>query len=47
VFHFGWTFSPWVWLAGSASGVVCSFIGGWIGLRNVVNQPPLQTLREA
>jgi putative ABC transport system permease protein len=47
VFHFGWSFSPWVWLAGSVAGVVCSFIGGWIGLRNVVNQPPLQTLREA
>lgn len=47
VFHFEWTFSPLVWLAGSATGVLCTFIGGWIGLRNVLNQPPLQSLRDA
>jgi len=47
VFHFEWTFSPLVWLAGGAAGVLCTFIGGWIGLRNVLNQPPLQSLREA
>ena len=47
VFHFEWHFSPLVWLAGAAVGMVCTFIGGWIGLRNVLNQPPLQTLREA
>jgi putative ABC transport system permease protein len=47
VFNFEWSFSPAVWLAGLAAGAVCAFIGGWIGLRNVLNQPPLQTLREA
>ena len=47
VFHFEWTFSPLVWLAGGAAGVLCTFIGGWIGLRHVLNQPPLQSLREA
>ncbi|MDB5761966.1 MAG: ABC-type transport system involved in lysophospholipase biosynthesis, permease component [Herminiimonas sp.] len=46
VFLFEWTFSPMVWLAGLAVGAACAFIGGWIGLRNVLNQPPLQTLRE-
>lgn len=47
VFDFEWPFSPVVWLAGLAAGAVCAFIGGWIGLRNVLNQPPLRTLREA
>jgi putative ABC transport system permease protein len=28
-------------------GAVCALIGGWLGLRNVLRQPPLQTLREA
>lgn len=47
VFHFDWHFSPLVWLAGVAVGVLCSFFGGWLGLRRVLDQPPLQTLREA
>jgi putative ABC transport system permease protein len=47
VFDFEWTFSPTVWLAGLAIGAACALIGGWVGLRNVLNQPPLQTLREA
>ncbi|WP_136415661.1 FtsX-like permease family protein [Herbaspirillum sp. ST 5-3] len=45
VFNFEWTFSPVVWIAGLTSGALCAFIGGWAGLRNVLNQPPLQTLR--
>ncbi|RJG01437.1 ABC transporter permease [Noviherbaspirillum sedimenti] len=47
VFKFEWIFDPTVWLAGLAVGVACAFIGGWLGLRNVLRQPPLQTLREA
>ncbi|MBI1889016.1 MAG: FtsX-like permease family protein [Burkholderiales bacterium] len=47
VFQFEWNFDPLVWIAGSVAGIVCAFIGGWLGLRNVLNQPPLQTLREA
>jgi len=47
VFDFEWVFQPEVWLAGVAVGATCAFSGGWIGLRNVLNQPPLQTLREA
>jgi putative ABC transport system permease protein len=46
VFHFEWHFSPLVWLGGAAAGVACTFVGGGIGLRNVLNQPPLQSLRE-
>jgi len=47
VFEFEWVFDPMVWLAGVAVGAACAMIGGWIGLRNVLTQPPLQTLREA
>jgi putative ABC transport system permease protein len=47
VFDFTWHFSPLVWLAGMAVGVICALIGGWAGLRNVLRQPPLQTLRNA
>lgn len=46
-FKFAWSFSPGVWLAGLVAGVVCAIIGGWLGLRKVLRQPPLQTLREA
>ena len=47
VFDFPWTFSPLVWLAGIGVGAACALGGGWLGLRNVLRQPPLQTLREA
>ncbi|WP_230407600.1 ABC transporter permease [Undibacterium rivi] len=46
-FNFEWTFSPLVWIAGLFVGAVCAMIGGWLGLRNVLNQPPLLSLREA
>jgi putative ABC transport system permease protein len=46
-FKFPWTFSPGVWVAGVAVGALCAIAGGWFGLRNVLRQPPLQTLREA
>jgi putative ABC transport system permease protein len=45
-FKFAWSFNPGVWLAGLAVGVACAIGGGWLGLRNVLKQPPLQTLRE-
>ncbi len=45
-FKFPWTFSPTVWLAGVIVGALCAIIGGWLGLRMVLRQPPLQTLRE-
>ena len=46
-FKFPWAFSPGVWLAGVVAGSACAIVGGWLGLRNVLRQPPLQTLREA
>jgi putative ABC transport system permease protein len=46
-FKFPWTFDPTVWVAGLVVGAVCALVGGWLGLRNVLRQPPLQTLREA
>ena len=46
VFNFEWSFSPLVWLAGGLVGATCAIIGGWLGLRNVLNQPPLLSLRE-
>ncbi len=46
-FKFAWSFSPVVWLAGLVAGALCAVIGGWLGLRKVLAQPPLQTLREA
>ncbi len=45
VFDFAWRFSPGVWAAGLLTGSACAFVGGWIGLRNVLKQPPLQSLR--
>ena len=47
VFNFAWVFDPLIWIAGIAAGAVCAIVGGWFGLRNVVSQPPLTTLREA
>jgi putative ABC transport system permease protein len=46
-FKFPWSFDPSVWIAGLVAGAVCALIGGWLGLRHVLRQPPLQTLREA
>jgi putative ABC transport system permease protein len=47
VFDFAWRFDPLVWFAGVAVGAACALIGGWASLRNVLNQAPLVTLREA
>jgi putative ABC transport system permease protein len=47
VFHFEWQFSGTVWLAGLVAGAGCALVGGWASLRNVLNQPPLSSLREA
>jgi putative ABC transport system permease protein len=46
VFDFEWQFSPWVWLSGMLIGAICALIGAWAGLRNVLNRPPLESLRE-
>lgn len=46
-FKFAWSFNPSVWVVGLLAGALCAIAGGWLGLRNVLRQPPLQTLREA
>lgn len=46
-FKFAWSFSPLVWGAGIVVGAACALIGGWLGLRNVLKQPPLLSLRNS
>ena len=46
-FKFAWSFAPGVWVFGLLAGALCAIAGGWLGLRNVLRHPPLQTLREA
>ena len=47
IFEFPWVFNWQLWLIGAAAGAACALLGGWYGLRAVLTQPPLQTLREA
>lgn len=47
VFEFAWTARPWVLLAGSVSGAALALMAGWWGLREVLRQPVVQTLRQA
>ena len=47
LFDFEWVFRPAVWVAGLGAGMACALVGGWAGLRGVLRQPPLQSLREA
>lgn len=46
-FHFDWHFSALVWVTGLVAGGICAVIGGWVGLRQVLKQPPLLSLRNA
>ncbi|MGT2429527.1 hypothetical protein ACU4HD_13770 [Cupriavidus basilensis] len=47
VFDFPFRFNGWIVPAGVLSGMLCAFAGGWLGLREVLRQPALATLREA
>lgn len=44
-FKFAWVFSPAVLVVGIVIGALCALAGGWLGLRHVLNQPPLLSLR--
>lgn len=44
-FQLDWQFSPLLMLAGLAAGSACALLGGWAGLRAILNQPPLHSLR--
>ena len=46
-FDFPYSFGVMAWVLGIAGGVVLAVAGGWFGLRPVMNEPPLRTLREA
>ena len=45
VLELRYSFEPWVWVAGLASGAILVALSGWLATRSVVNQPPLLTLR--
>jgi putative ABC transport system permease protein len=47
VFEFSWHARPWVPLAGAVTGALLAWAAGWWGLRGVLRQPVVQTLREA
>ncbi|MDE2604820.1 MAG: ABC transporter permease [Burkholderiales bacterium] len=46
-FDFTWTASPLVPLAGAAAGAVLALAAGWWGLREVLQRPVVETLRQA
>lgn len=46
VFEFALTFNPWLPALGVGAGVLCALVGGWSGLRAVLRQSALRTLRE-
>ena len=47
VFDFAWVVSLWVPLAGSLAGAALALVAGWWGMREVLNRPVMQTLRQA
>ena len=46
-FEFQWTASPWVPLIGALVGAMLALAAGWLGLRDVLRRPVVQTLRQA
>ncbi|HEU4621601.1 MAG TPA: FtsX-like permease family protein, partial [Burkholderiaceae bacterium] len=46
-FAFEMPINGWSVLIGVAGGAAIALIGGWVGLRHVLNHPPLATLRES
>ena len=46
-FEFTWNPALWVPVAGAAAGALLALAAGWWGLREVLTQPVLQTLRRA
>jgi len=46
VFEFAFQPSWLLWPLGMVSGALCALGGGWLGLRHILQQPPLLSLRE-
>lgn len=46
VFDFSFHPSPLLWVFGLLAGALCAVVGAWAGLRHILNQPPLLSLRE-
>ncbi len=46
-FEFEWTVQLWVPLAGALAGALLALAAGWWGLREVLQRPVMQTLRQA
>ncbi len=46
VFDFAFRFNGIVFVAGAGAGILCAVVSGWVGLRAVLRQPPLTSLRE-
>jgi putative ABC transport system permease protein len=46
VFEFAFAPSWLLWVFGIVAGALCALIGGWLGLRHILRQPPLLSLRE-
>jgi putative ABC transport system permease protein len=44
-FQLDWQFSPLLMLAGLVAGSACALLGGWAGLRAILNHAPLHSLR--
>ncbi|CAN5589208.1 FtsX-like permease family protein [soil metagenome] len=47
VFEFSWTASPLVPVAGTVAGALLALSAGWLGLREVLRRPVVETLRTA
>ena len=47
ILNLPFSFNPWVWVGGIATGGIGIAFAGWLGTRNTLNRPPLQTLRSA
>ncbi|MEF9944457.1 MAG: hypothetical protein RR758_09800, partial [Burkholderiaceae bacterium] len=45
-FEFDYALKPAVFLIGLAAGSLIALAGGWMGLRGVLNTPPLASLRQ-
>ncbi len=46
-FDFPYAFGAMAWVLGIGGGIALALLGGWLGLRTVLKEPPLRSLREA